>query len=122
MAKHYRLRSMPYAQANVGIEGVNGELIAVYLYSYNTLAATINLVTRTPTLYCKGIYSSIMGRHISCFTREFCGRSLYYECKEAVQSGVGYTDGRVDAQIDIRDVLSAVDWYKEHGKRYHGKY
>lgn len=34
-------------------------------------------------------------------------------CMSYAQANVG---------IDIRDVLSAVDWYKEHGKRYHGKY
>lgn len=122
MVKRYRLESMPYAQANVGIEEVNGELIAVHLFSYNTRVVTIDLETRPATLYCTGTYSITTARHINRFTREFCGRNLYYECKAAVNPEHGYAEAKVNAQIDMREVLTAIDRYKEQGKRFYGKY
>lgn len=122
MIKRYRLKSMPYAQASVGIEEVDGELIDVHLFSYDTRVVTIDLKTRPATLYCTGTYSMTTARHINRFTREFCGRNLYYECKEAVDPTRGNAAGRVNAQIDMCDVLTAVDWYEEHGKRFYGKY
>ena len=122
MEKRYRLRSMPYAQANVGIEEIDGEYTAVRLYSYKTLVAVIDVVRRPATLYCTGIYSRTTARHINRFTTEFCGRNLYYECKEAVSPARGFADGRVNARIAMFDVLSMAYWYSEHGKRFNGKY
>lgn len=122
MVKRYRLESMPHAQANVGIEELFGEVIAVHLYSYQTLVARIDLETRPATLYCTGTYSVTTARHINRFTTEFCGRNLYYECKKAVETTHGYAEAKVNAQIDMREVLTAIGRYKEHGKRFCGKY
>ena len=113
---------MPYAQASVDIEETDGEYMAVYLYSYKTLVAVIDLVRRPATMYCTGTYSRTTARHINRFTTEFCGRNLYYECKEAVNLTRGDSEARVNAQIDMRDVLTAIEWYVERGKRFDGNY
>ena len=119
MIRCYKLKSMPYAHAAVGIEEVNGELIAVHLYSYDTRVLRINLKTPPATLYCTGTYSRTTARHINRFTTEFCGRNLYYECKKAVNLTRGHCEAGVNAQIDMRDVLTAAIWYKEHGKSFY---
>lgn len=127
----YRLRSMPYAQCRVRIADNHD---SCDLISYSTSVCFLKVVSVSTgealRLYCSGTYSCTTARHINRFTREFCGRNLYHECKAAINHnqespmypGWYYVADFKKNSMEWKQYIAAMVSYELYGKRYYGTY
>ena len=112
--KKFHLISMPSAQTHVEFLLYDGEVQAIWFFSYRTLELLIHK-NESGKWVCKVCayagYSSTTARHYNLFTNEFFGKNLYFECKAA---DIG---SNLDVVISQRDVTSFYNHYVSCGKK-----
>ena len=115
----YRLLSMPYANAHV-VFGVNdfSSVVEVTLVSYKTpilkLSVPMGSVDGTLEVLYPVDCSRTTARHVSSFTKELTGSSLYYTCKD---SGSGSEFELFDVSYSLVEMFEK---YSRTAKCYNG--
>ena len=112
--KKFHLMSMPSAQTHVEFLLNDGEIKAIWFYSYSTLELLIHK-NGSGKWVCKVCayagYSRTTARHYNRFTKEFFGDNLYYACKN---TDIG---SNLDVVISQHDVESFYNHYVSWGKK-----
>ena len=111
--KKFHLMSMPSAQAHVGFILADDEIQGIWFFSYRTLELLI-YKDESDKWLCKVCayagYSRTTARHYNCFTKEFFGQDLYYQCKNTDVGDI------LDVVISQHDVESFYNYYVNFGK------
>ena len=105
--------SMPSAQAHVEFVLEDGEIQGIWFCSYSTLELLIHK-DESGRWVCKVCayagYSRTTALHYNCFTKEFFGQDLYYQCKNTDVGDI------LDVVISQHDVESFYNYYVNFGK------
>lgn len=125
----FRLQSMQNAQCHVVIETYNdGGIKSATLVSYNTVVLKIYTQNGYAVMDCSGVYSVTTARHINRFTTEFCGRNMYYVCKDFVTHRNKYPNGNIALSVADFDNFVAQSYrylnnaFSQNVRKYFGKY
>lgn len=103
---YFRLKTIPHAQAFIGVRVFFGAPVGVYLFSHGVQVCALDLTHSKPILYCTAIADVTKARHINAFTQEFCGGNFYKDCKRAYLTDI---DGKTGVEVNA-DLVESVLW------------